>query len=256
MPIGTLGVARGADGGLVADETPGAAGVRFCVDRRGVWLMVGEGTGGVHVNGRPVLRMAMLRPGDSVHAEGGEIVLAGRTPAAPSGHEAGPRDPAPAEPRMVLRGVGGHYHGRSFTLDRPRTVGREAGCDIRIDDPAFPARHCRVGIQDGAVVLRDLGSEEGSLVNGHPVRDAVLHPGDQLVFDAHQRFVVEAPGGALSPPLPAMDATGGESPGAGGPAAHPDPSGAGSVRRLPWLLLAALLLAASLAALFLYGSTG
>src|SRR3546814_371936 len=39
----------------------------------------------------------------------------------------------------------------------------------------------------------DLGSAEGTLANGEPMRDALLRPGDQVVFDAHHRFVVEAP---------------------------------------------------------------
>ena len=43
------------------------------------------------------------------------------------------------------------------------------------------------------VMLRDLGSHEGSLVNGWPTRSGLLRPGDQVVFDAHHRFVVEAP---------------------------------------------------------------
>ena len=44
----------------------------------------------------------------------------------------------------MLRGVGGPHHGRSFTLDQPRLVGRAAECDIRIDDAAFADRHARL----------------------------------------------------------------------------------------------------------------
>src|SRR3546814_3910151 len=50
---------RGGQLGLVDDAQ--AARVRFCVDRRGVWLAVADGARGVHVNGREVRRMAMLR---------------------------------------------------------------------------------------------------------------------------------------------------------------------------------------------------
>src|SRR5690606_39694407 len=85
------------------------------------------------------------------------------------------------------------HHGRSFTLDVPRLVGRAPGADIRIDDPAFAERHARIELAGGQVWLRDLGSEEGSVVNGESVRDAVLHPGDQVVFDANYRFVVDSP---------------------------------------------------------------
>jgi hypothetical protein len=78
------------------------------------------------------------------------------------------------------------------------------------------------------------------------VRDAVLRPGDQIVFDAHHRFVVEAPAVAMlrddGPPAPADDAPSGDT----RATLH-------STRRLPWLLLAALLIAVALSALLLFG---
>src|SRR3546814_4670967 len=49
---------RGGQLGLVDDAQ--AARVRFCVDRRGVWLAVADGARGVHVNGREVRRMAKI----------------------------------------------------------------------------------------------------------------------------------------------------------------------------------------------------
>lgn len=145
-----------------------------------------------------------------------------------------------ADPRVVLRGVGGRHHGRSFTLDHPRLVGSAADADIRIDDPAFAARHARIGLQDGQVVLRGLEAGASCQVNGEPQRDALLQPGDQVVFDAHHRFVVEAPLRVLGP----LDE--------GMPDVVPVAAPAGArARRLPWLLLAALLLAAALSALLL-----
>lgn len=241
-PLGTgmHGIAPGAAGIVDARQAP----VRICVDRRGVWLHVDEGAGGVHVNGRPVQRLAMLRMGDVVFVDGVDLALVGPTL---------PTDATPVsarsdgDPRVVLRGVGGRYHGRSFTLERPRLVGRAVEADIRLDDPEVAERHARLELHGDLVQLRDLGSAEGSLVNGQPVRDALLRPGDQVVFDAHHRFVVEAPGHVTSPVVdPVHDEEAVER--VDGPAL------AQSTRRLPWLLLAALLIAAALSALLLFGS--
>lgn len=251
--MGVHGIGRDPDHdraiGVV--ESPQDALVQFCVDRRGVWLAVADGIRGVHVNGRPVLRMTMLRLGDSVHVEGIEMVLVGASVA-----DGLPRElanaPADGEGnlRTVLRGVGGQYHGRCFTLDRPRVVGRLEQSDIRIDDPAFADRHARIELHGEQVVLRDLGSYEGSVINGERVRDAVLSPGDQIVFDAHHRFVVEAPArmAAASVTQAAQ-----ERPFDADLAGDSRSITAGSVWRLPWLLLAAVLLAAALAALFWFG---
>ncbi len=218
--------------------------VNFCVDRRGVWLTVPDGTRGVHVNGRPVLRMAMLRVGDAVFVDGSGIRLVSARP--PQQPEAGFGDSTgeAGDVRVVLRGVGGHYHGRSFTLERPRLVGRAPEADIRIDEAAFAERHARLEVLRGEVVLRDLGSAEGSLVNGEPVRDAVLQPGDQVVFDAHHRFVLEAPSSASTQEAGSMEPV----------VANDEPVRRGGAMRLPWLVIVAALLAGLLALLLLFGA--
>jgi hypothetical protein len=101
-----------------------------------------------------------------------------------------------------------------------------------------------VELHGDTVVLRDLGGE-GSWLNGRRVKDAVLAPGDQLVFE-QQRFVLEAPGlhGRQAPraaagafaPLP--------------PEALP-PEGARG-RPVGWLIASALAIAAVIAGLLLY----
>jgi pSer/pThr/pTyr-binding forkhead associated (FHA) protein len=237
---------------VIVDD-PGQAIAQLCVDRRGVWLQVREGTRGLHVNGRPVRRVAMLRAGDAVFVDGNEWLLLGDTPPsapAESKHAGSKTDEQSPDPRMVLRGLGGPHHGRSITLDQPRQVGRLPECDIRIDDAAFADRHARLEPHTEGVVLRDLGSHDGSVVNGWPVRSALLRPGDQVVFDA-QRFVVEAPNRGGVPeanrptqPMPGEDSV----------QSAPEPKQGSSARRVPWLLLAALFLAGAVSLLLLYGA--
>ncbi|MET0328577.1 MAG: FHA domain-containing protein [Luteimonas sp.] len=248
LDIGVHGVGRVGGGPLMPIADGSEPSVRFCVDRRGVWLTVSEGVQGVHVNGRQVRRMAMLRTGDAIYVDGHELRLVSATPVGDIvASDPSENDGDEADPRVVLRGVGGRYHGRSFTLDRPRLVGRHGEADIRIDEPGFADRHARLERVGGMVRLTDLGSAEGSVVNGETLRDAVLQAGDQIVFDAHHRFVVEAParasrGLAYDPspePQPLLDDL-------------PAPRGGGLP--LPWLLLAAVLLAGLLGALLLFGA--
>lgn len=251
LGTGVHGIGHDADGVLVPVRDPDNALVQLCIDRRGAWLKLGAKARAVHVNGRPVRRMAMLRVGDAIYVEGAELLLLGTRDAAET-PTAAPIDGD--DPRLILRGVGGQYHGRSFTLERPRLIGRSSDCDIRIDDPAFAERHARIELRGGEVTLRDLGAGEGSVVNGEPVRDAVLRPGDQIVFDAHQRFVVEAPGRPprmRDAPGPVFDEDAMAAAAMSGPRAVALPHNA---RRLPWLLLAALLLAAGLSALLVFGA--
>lgn len=251
--VNGLGLPGGARGSLDAVANDADALVRFCVDRRGVWLTVGEDAQGVHVNGREVRRMAMLRVGDAVYVQGVEMRLVSERVPQPPPEGIGPATDDDGDPRVVIRGVGGQYHGRSFTLERPRLVGRAADADIRIDDLAFADRHARLERFGDYVLLRDIGSVDGSEVNGVPVRDALLQPGDQVVFDSHHRFVVEAPARTLQE----RDWVDDEGAGAaveGQPLeAEPVDAAAGSLK-LPWLLGTALLLAGLLGALLLFGA--
>ena len=85
------------------------------------------------------------------------------------------------EQQRLLRGVGGLHHGRSFTLSRARLIGRGNDADIAIDDPAFAEQHARVEVHGERVLLRDLGSADGTRVNGVAVRHCWLQAGDQVV---------------------------------------------------------------------------
>lgn len=249
--VHAVGPIDGRDGRLGLIEDAQAARVRFCVDRRGVWLTVADGARGVHVNGREVQRMAMLRVGDAVYVDGVEMRVVGSEPPELPGaalNEAA--SDATGDPRVVLRGVGGQYHGRSFTLEHPRLVGRSSEADIRIDDPTFADRHARLDLVGDRIILRDLGSAEGTMVNGEPMRDALLRPGDQVVFDAHHRFVVEAPMRGRSAREDMQESQVDIDAGHG----QVLPAQPASPWRLPWLLLAALVIAGLLALLLLFGS--
>lgn len=239
---------RQASGTLgIGDTVAGALLARFCVDRRGLWLQVANGVLGLHVNGRPVRRMALLRAGDAVYADGMEMVVqAAPLPFQPPAGEPGHVD----DMRVVLRGVGGAHHGRSFTLGPARVVGAAREADIRIDDPGVAPQHARFERHGEQVVLRGLGPSQDILVNGMTVRDALLVAGDQVVFGGQHRFVVEIPVVSDVLPMTLPD----EAPAAAVPAPETPVPGPGGGARLPWLLLSALLLAAGISALLWFGA--
>lgn len=248
LAAGVHGIGRGSDSRMSVVDAPRAL-VQVRLDACGIWLSVPEATHGVHVNGRPVQQIAMLRPGDTLHVDGEELTLVGREPDGDVEQALRQSDGQNGDPRMVLRGVGGRYHGRSFPLQQPCLIGNHAQADIAIGTPGFAPRHARLEAYDDGILLRDLDSADGTCVNGHRVRDALLRSGDQVVFDAHHRFVVEAPSTKsgmpnpiLMPPEPAPQAK------------HKPATPAGKrLGRLPLLLLAALLIAAALSALLLWG---
>jgi hypothetical protein len=69
--------------------------------------------------------------------------------------------------------------GRHFLLTKiVYTLGRRLDCDVVLADPRVSRRHAQLRWRSGRYVLFDLGSTGGTMVNGHPIKEAVLEPGD------------------------------------------------------------------------------
>jgi pSer/pThr/pTyr-binding forkhead associated (FHA) protein len=70
---------------------------------------------------------------------------------------------------------------RSFSIARDMTViGRREDCDLRIPLGEVSRKHCRL-VRDGDVLkVEDLGSSNGTFLNGQRVQEALLSPGDSI----------------------------------------------------------------------------
>ena len=180
-------------------------------DRRGLTLIVREGAHSTHVNARPVREKAIVRVGDMVSL--GNVLVAikpdsdqyitSRVPPKSSTDDAMSEQNNEtryrmAPPKAVLRGVSGPYFGKVIAISGRLSIGRGNDCDLVLDEPEMSRRHAMVEATPAGIWLRDLGSANGTYVNGVQVRDAVLFTGDQLAFDRN-RFLIEAPGTPTRP---------------------------------------------------------
>jgi len=89
-----------------------------------------------------------------------------------------------------LQVVAGPRLGLNVPLytDRPLVVGRKHG-ELRLSDPLVSSRHCRFVPKDDGYWLQDLGSTNGTLVNGKLTREIRLEPGAEITIGA-SRFVL------------------------------------------------------------------
>ena len=88
---------------------------------------------------------------------------------------------------------------RSITLQGEMTLGRAAAAEIHIDDPAASGRHARMVVTpSGEVVLTDLQSANGTLVNGKTVTRVTLREGDMIEI-GESRFTVHVGPPAAAP---------------------------------------------------------
>jgi hypothetical protein len=111
--------------------------------------------------------------------EDGEI----RRPASDLPH---PHGGYPGSPRLLVSGPDPQSGGttqRTFELTAPLTIlGRGTDCDLRLVDPGVSRHHAELRVEDGEIVLVDLGSTNGTFVNGQPVRRVCLTDGTRVTL--------------------------------------------------------------------------
>ena len=90
----------------------------------------------------------------------------------------------PSLPFAYLLVVTGDDRGHTLTVDAlPTVIGRAAEADLVIDDETVSRRHAQLTGDRGGLVLSDLGSSNGTTLNGNPmVGEVVLHDGDLIGF--------------------------------------------------------------------------
>src|SRR6476646_4047854 len=89
--------------------------------------------------------------------------------------------------------------GPSIDLTKDMTLfGRDEDCDVRLDHKSVSKLHCVIVKTDGLLLVRDLGSTNGTRVNGQRVRRAALLPNDRLKI-ASLRFKIDFSNEAPAP---------------------------------------------------------
>lgn len=188
---------------------------------------------GVRVNGRRIEAETELKSGDqvvigdyqlSLQFEGTEQVDTGPTTTAPmvvpatnDGPTALVAAPPPVEagPPARLVMVSPPAPGAEFALTRPKLrIGRAEDLEIWVNHRSISREHAEVTVENGQVLIRDLGSSNGVRVNGTDTKQGAIQPGDvvelgqvrfrmvgageQFHFDAERTMQMDA----LSAPPP------------------------------------------------------
>jgi hypothetical protein len=89
-------------------------------------------------------------------------------------------------PRLLVSGPDGGPDGgnqRTYEITTPLVIlGRGTDCDLRLVDPGVSRHHAEIRVEDDEVVLVDLGSTNGTFVNGQPVRRVPLTDGTRVTL--------------------------------------------------------------------------
>jgi adenylate cyclase len=121
-------------------------------------------------------------------------------------------------PRITIIGPEGR---QDVELQQHNTLGRHPNNTVQVLDRIVSKEHCHIDHVEGRWLLRDLGSLNGSYVNGERISERALHPGDEitlgstrLIFDADgagrsghagaAQAGAHGSGGGIAPPTPVM----------------------------------------------------
>ncbi|MFW5925486.1 MAG: sigma 54-interacting transcriptional regulator [Myxococcota bacterium] len=112
-------------------------------------------------------------------------------PQAPSEGSTRPLAQAAGEagPLAVVVGRGADAR-RTSIREHPLVVGSDAGSDLVLSDCTVSARHCRLGLEGGQVLVRDLGSTNGTWVDGVRVMGARVGPGARVRVGRSDLWIV------------------------------------------------------------------
>ncbi|MBN7794993.1 FHA domain-containing protein [Parahaliea mediterranea] len=185
LTVGTLTLGRDPGNDLVVDqasvsdfhaEIVSGADAPYIVD-----LLSAAGT---FVNGQPVAGRHTLNACDVIRL--GAVDLLVVDPKAQRGEG------------WALRTASGELASQLHPLQAHTVVGREAGCQLTIDDNLLSRRHAELFIEGDHLRVVDLGSSNGTFVNDQRISTGVARPGDELRFD-QQRFLVVGPAVARAP---------------------------------------------------------
>lgn len=182
-------------------------------------VVVPEGIANIALNGRRVTGRTPVKAGDvlvlyrvEVHVDdSAQARHADITDQGPAMDD-GTRIRVAVVP-FQLRGLSGHALGHVYRLSPRTAIGRDESCDVSVDAKEISRRHALLEATPSAVRITDLGSANGTFVNGErimPNQPQPIQINDEISFDK-ERFRLEPVGGGAQeqPPAPAKAPKGG-----------------------------------------------
>lgn len=200
---GTLLIGSGA-GSSVLLSAPGIAGRHAVVAMKdgAATVRALEPASPVVLNGRQIDGETAIKPGDllvfarvgcSVNASERKAAEAPARPAPAAGVADGRTRVRATLPRFILRGVSGATLGKTFAVTDNAVIGRQPDCDIAIPAEEISRHHAKLRVTPEGLLVEDMGSANGTFINGQRVQNGLLKPGEELRLDT-VRFLLVAPG--------------------------------------------------------------
>jgi Domain of unknown function (DUF4388)/FHA domain len=106
-----------------------------------------------------------------------------------------------SERAYALRFISGKYQGGEYPLAQSGdlVIGRSSGLDLVLIEDMVSRKHARITLASGGITIADLGSTNGTFVNGEKVGQAQLKEGDRILIGTSILKLVARTAGAITP---------------------------------------------------------
>lgn len=174
-------IGRLSSNDLVVDE-PGVANhqLEILVDHERLTLINSAPEQPVKVNGELLTEPRPLHINDIILLGQRELVVV--DPKSDAKATASPA--APAGSAWALKANHSSLANRVFPIKESTIVGRSSDCDISLGAAHLSRRHAQLQVLEGLLYVKDLGSANGTYLNGKKITEARVKRGDELRFDA------------------------------------------------------------------------
>lgn len=140
------------------------------------------------LNGSPVDKQAALHIGDSISLAGMQLSVIDPK------SEARPVADVQASSGWAIRPNHSALANKIYSINGDTVLGRATECDLSFSVTHLSRKHAQLSIVNGQLMVKDLGSANGTFVNGQQVQESKLQKGDELRLDTLS-FTVIGPGG-------------------------------------------------------------
>jgi pSer/pThr/pTyr-binding forkhead associated (FHA) protein len=108
------------------------------------------------------------------------------------------------KPRLALRFISGKYQGGEFPIEEshPIIVGRSSDLDMVLVEEMVSRKHAKIELKEGKIHIEDLGSTNGTFVNGERIVKGWLKEGDRVLIGSNILKVISVTGEENSNPAP------------------------------------------------------
>jgi pSer/pThr/pTyr-binding forkhead associated (FHA) protein len=176
---------------VLKDEGISGFHAEIHIDEGNIFIMDLSSTNGTSVNGKKISSRIPVNIWDVIEFDKVKMEIIDPNKRRPTVERKSVTKDA-MENAWALQGISGNMSGKNFSINKTMVVGRE-NCDIIIDDAMISSRHSKLELDDQILSVKDLGSTNGTFVNGKQITETVLKAGDEIKFDK-MAFTVIGPG--------------------------------------------------------------